>query len=117
MLPAPADDHAGERAAFFEKRAVGELLFSAAGNEILDHDLAWADVRGSTLEELTELCAIVRPPGLGLCRVDEVFLDGRLDGEWPVDRNLVQLLTTAGVPRLRRGDPELAREAVRVPLV
>ena len=92
MLPAPADDHARQRAAVLEERAVGELLLAAARNQVLDHHLAGADVRRRRASNSCRSSSrVFARQALAFGRVDEVLLDRRLDRERAVHRNLIQL--------------------------
>src|SRR5262249_39190924 len=79
VLPPALRDHARERLAAREERAVGVLALAAARDQLLDDHLARADEGSRALDQLAELLPAVGAPGLLLRLVDEVVLDRRPD--------------------------------------
>src|SRR5947209_561413 len=106
MLAGASGDHASDRVAILEKRGVRELAVAVSRNEILDHHFAGFDVGGGTLKEIAALGRRVRSPRLGLRRVNEVLLDGGLDGDRRLEREPIQLLDSTWPERSWRRNPQ-----------
>src|SRR5438445_1122729 len=64
-----------------EKSAIGELAVAIPRNDFLDQDLARIDIPGSCIEKRIQLLRSFRPPCFRPGRVEEVFLDRRLNRE------------------------------------
>ena len=64
-----------------DESAVGELAVAIPRNDFLDQDLAQVDVVGSCIEKRIQLLRSFRPPCFRPGRVEEVFLDCRLNRE------------------------------------
>jgi len=64
-----------------EKSAIGELAVAIPRNDFLDQDLARIDIPGSCIEKRIQLLRSFRPPCFRPGRVEEVFLDCRLNRE------------------------------------
>ena len=65
-----------------EESAIGELTVAIPRNDLLDQDLAQIDFVESRIEKRIQLLRSFRPPCFRTSRVEEVFLDRRLNSEW-----------------------------------
>src|SRR5439155_13392888 len=91
--------HASQCPAFFEECAIGKLLVSATGDQILDHDLTSVpDQRGGPLEERFQFSASIGAPGFGLRRVEKVLFDCRLDSQRQISIDLSDIIQVVWIP-------------------
>ena len=109
VLAIPPHDHAPDRAALLEKGAIGELLSAIARDQVLNHHFIGPNLRRRPLEEFPQFRPVVCSPTLCLSCINEVLLDRWLECEGRICRDLLQLVDVAGMPGLRRGNPQLIR--------
>src|SRR5579862_3066857 len=93
--------HRTDGAAILEEGAIAVLLFTASRHKILDHQFTGRNKIGRLFKAAYQLFAAVHPPGLGLGIINEMLLNGRLEDEWKITIDGLQILHLFREPRLR----------------
>src|SRR5580704_8584973 len=118
MLAPALGHHFSDGLTVAKKRAVGELLLSSTGNQLLHHDLARTRQLRCLLKQSPQLGMAVGAPRFCLGDVKKVLLDCRLDGEgWRDIIQLRQLIDGIEVIGPRDGNVQFLGQAVGIALV
>src|SRR5579863_8676249 len=95
MLAQASGDELRNRLSFFEEGTIRILACPFAGNQILNEQFFDRHESRGPIKESLEFNQVIRPPGLCSCRIQEVLLYRRLQGNWKSQIEAVQFASIA----------------------
>src|ERR1700735_209454 len=108
---------AAMRSAIPEKRAIGDLAVTVAGNDFLNHNFAGFDLSRSRAEQFPQLLGSIGTPSFCSGRVEEVLLNGWFDGQRQLGIKRRKFVDTLKRPGPRRGNSKVLGQPIGVSLI